>query len=132
MADRLERSGDPAQHLSIARTLAGWLRGAGKMRIFASCRRWYVRTLTVKHSLPTTLNPFTEDPMLTTHIEQWTASVKATSKAEGKAEGRVAAILELVQTGDLSRVTAELRLRHLAEQGLAESAQIEAALRCLG
>ena len=70
--------------------------------------------------------------MMTKRIEQWTASVEAQGEARGKAEGRLVAILELVQTGDLPRATAELRLRHLVEQGLAESAQVEAALRCLG
>ena len=132
---RLERSGDPAQHLAIARGVACWLRGSGKDRIFASCRRWYARTLTIKHSLPDSLNPFAEDPMLTTRFEEWKAGVEARGEArgeaKGKVEGRVAAIIELVQSGDLPRATAELRLRHLVEQGLAESAQVEAALRCL-
>lgn len=82
------------------------------------------RTLSFRHSFPASLNPFTEDPMLTARIEQWTAQVEA----RGKAEGRLLAILELAEAGDLPRSTAELRLRHLAEQGLVSQEMIEEAI----
>lgn len=52
-------------------------------------------------------------------------------KAEGKAEGWIQAIVELVQAGALPRATAELRLRHLVEQGLANQEQVEAGLLAL-
>jgi hypothetical protein len=122
---RLERSGDPIQHLAIARTIAGWLRGDGKVRIIAAFQRWYARTLTIRHNISAALNPFAEDAMLTTRFEEWKAGVKA----EGKAEGRVAALVELVKAGDLPRTTAELRLRHMVEQGLIDADRAEAALR---
>ena len=60
------------------------------------------------------------------------AEGKVEGKAEGNAEGRVQALVELVLAGDLPRATAELRLRHLVEQGQATADLVEAALRRLG
>lgn len=90
---RLERTGSPLEHHAIGKMVVTWLRGSGRDRVLAAFQRWWVRTLTQKHSLPATINPFAEDPMLTTRIEQWKATVEATSQAKGKAEG----IIELAR-----------------------------------
>lgn len=128
---RLERTGSPSEHLAIARMIAAWLRGPGRERVITAFQRWWGRTLSSRHSLPATLNPFAEDPMLTTRIEQWTAAVEARGKAEGKAEGRILAIVELALAGDLPHATAVLRLRHLLEQGEASEQAVAAAIRTI-
>ena len=114
---RLERSGDPAQHLIIACTVASWLRGEGKMRIIAAFQRWYARTLTVRHSLPDTLNPFVEDPMLTTRFEQWKAGVEARGKAEGKAEGMLAILRRRIARNTLTIDAARAEVADLCNDG---------------
>jgi len=124
----LERTGSPAEHVAIARMVAAWLRGPGKERILAAFHRWWTRTLRVRHSLPPDLNPFAEDPMLTTRIEQWTAQVEARGEARGEAKASIQTIVELALAGDLSRETAALRLRHLAEQGIVTQEQVDGAI----
>jgi hypothetical protein len=87
-----------------------------------------VRTLTLKHSLPDTLNPFAEDPMLTTRFEEWKAGVEARGEARGEAKGKVQTIIELAESGDVSRAIARLRLQHLAEQGQASHELVNAGI----
>ena len=128
---RLERSGDPAQHLVIARAVASWLLGEGKGRILAAFQRWYARTLTLRHSLPDTLNPFAEDPMLTTRFEEWKAGVEARGKAEGKAEATLAILRRRIARGTLTIDAARAEvdeLRHNGDLNAAEALLILARL----
>jgi len=70
--------------------------------------------------------------MLTTRIEQWTAQVEARGEArgeaKGKAEGLIQSIVDLACDRVLSRETAALRLRHLAEQGIVTQEQVDGAI----
>jgi hypothetical protein len=129
---RLERSGDPAQHLVIARTVAGWLRGEGKVRIIAAFQRWYARTLTIKHSLPDTLNPFAEDPMLTTRFEEWKAGVIALGEAKGKAEGILALLRDRIDRQTLEIDAARAEVEHLYHKGHLTRDEADRVLTRLG
>lgn len=69
--------------------------------------------------------------MLTARIEQWTAQVEARGEARGEAKGKAEAILELVRDGVLPRQVAEVRLRHLQEQGVIDQRLLDASLQRL-
>ena len=133
---RLERTGAPAEHLTIARLIASWLRGEGRERIIAAFNRWWTRTLSLRHNLPNTLNPFAEDPMLTTRIEQWTAQVEARGeargKAEGKAEGTLAILRRRIARGTLTIDDARAEVQDLRDDGGLTGDEADRILTSLG
>lgn len=132
----LERCGDLLQHLAIARSVAGWLRGEGKGRIIGAFQRWYARTLSVRHALPATINPFAEDPMLSTRFEQWLAGVEARGMAKGMAEGRTEATLAMLRRsiarGNLTIDGARAEVDALCRDGLITRLEAERILARLG